>query len=229
MRKLLFIFCAMIVGLTASADVMTDFDGLGDNKELLDKAKALNPEVRVNVVQERVVNRRNRFEIAPELSKVTGGDNYINTYGYGLNLHYHINPWVSVGVRGTYFTNKLTKEGENLITDVDANGQGIIPDIDQPKTSYMGFANVYPIYGKFNFMNMGITHFDLYGTAGYGRMNLKSGSTGTWTAGGGVGLWWSKHFTTRLEVRYQNYSAQRYTGSDSLNTVVGSIQMGVLL
>lgn len=227
--KLVTLIFAMVVGFQAHADVLTDFDGLGDNKELLEKAKALNPEVQVNVVQERVVKRRNRFEIAPEIQTIGGGDNYINTTGYGANLHFHINPWWSVGVKYTWFANELTSEGESLINDTDANGQGIIPDIDQPKNQYMGFVNFYPIYGKLNFANLGITHFDVYANAGYGQMALKNGNTNTWTAGLGVGLWFSKHMTTRLELRYQNYTAQRFNGDDSLDNLIAGLQVGFLL
>lgn len=228
MKKIIFIL--LLAGTQwASADVMKDFDGLGENKDLFDTAKALHPDLNVTVVQQRVVDRRMRVEVAPELSVFTGGDAYIDTSSYGLTTQLHIVPWVSVGARYTKFSNELNKEGQNLITDVDANGQGIIPDIDQPETSLMGFVNFYPIYGKMNTMNIGITHFDLYLSLGYGDMQLRSGKTNTWSAGGGVGLWWSQHFSSRLEIRYQTYEAQRYDRGVDLDNVVASLQLGYLL
>jgi outer membrane beta-barrel protein len=228
MKKIIFI---LIIASTqwANADVMKDFDGLGENKDLFDTAKALHPDLNVTVVQQRVVDRRMRVELAPELSAFTGGDAYIDTTSWGLTAQLHIVPWVSVGARYTQFSNELNKEGKNLITDVDANGQGIIPDIDQPETALMGFVNFYPIYGKMNTMNIGITHFDLYASLGYGDIQLRSGRTPTWSAGGGVGLWWSQHFSSRFEVRYQTYEAQRYDRSVDLDNVVASLQLGYLL
>jgi outer membrane beta-barrel protein len=213
----------------ATADVMKDFDGLGENKDLFDTAKALHPDLNVTVVQERIIKRRNRLEVAPELSMFAGGDAYMDTYSYGLTAQFHIVPWISVGGRWNKFTNTLNKEGKNLINDITATGEGIIPDMDYPDTSTMGFINLYPIYGKMNTMNMGITHFDLYFTGGYGSINLRSGSTPTWSAGGGVGLWWSQHFSTRFEVRYQTYEAQRYNESVDLNSTVASMQIGYIL
>lgn len=231
MRKFILLLCATLISAQASADVLTDFDGLGDNKELLEKAKALNPEVKVQVVQDRIVNRRNRFEISPEIGAVGGGNPYIDTFGYGANLNFHITPRWSVGVKYTYFTNELNKEGENLISDIATTGQGIVPEIDQPKDQYLGTVSWYPIYGKLNFFNKAITHFDVYTTAGYGNINLKNGSTSTWTAGGGVAFWFSQHLSARFEARYQTYQAKypRFNQTDDLDTVIGSFQIGVLL
>lgn len=213
---------------TAQADVMEDFNGLGDNKELFDKAKALHPEMEVTVVQKRVVERRNRLETAIEAASYLGGDTYADTYGYGLNLHYHITPRWSIGAKYTYFTNQLSKEGSYLINDSDANGQGIIPAIDYPKSNIMGMINFYPFYGKMNVFG-NITHFDIYGFLGGGTITLESGGTPVYTAGAGIGLWWSQHLTTRAEARYQTYEATRYNGPADIENTVISLQMGYLL
>lgn len=231
MKKILSLLVVTVLALpfAAHADVMEDFDGLGDNKELFDKAKALHPEMEVTVVQKRIVDRRNRVEVSPEIASYMGGDTYVDTYGYGLNAHYHITPRWSIGAKYTYFTNELNKEGINLINDVDANGQGIIPDIDYARQNIIGMVNFYPIYGKMNLFGLGITHFDVYGTLGAGTIDLRSGNSTLLTAGAGVGFWWSQHFTSRFEVRYQTYEARRYSGeADIENTVIG-LQMGYLL
>ncbi len=228
MKKTILISLLLLTNL-AGADVLKDFDGLGENKDLFDTAKALHPDLNVSVVQDRIVKRRNRLEIAPEFAMVTGGDAYIDTSSYGLTLNYHIVPWISIGGRYSKYSNSLNKEGEYLINDYDANNQGIIPDIDYPRNSSMGFINIYPIYGKMNTLNMGITHFDLYLSGGYGTMNLRSGGVPTWSAGGGVGLWWSQHFSTRFEVRYQTYEAKRYDETVDLDNTVASLQIGYIL
>lgn len=211
------------------ADVLKDFDGLGENKDLFDRAKALNPDMQITVVQDRAVSRRQRLEISPEISRLLAGDTYVDSFAYGINGQYHFNPRWSAGVKYTYFTSELNKEGQNLINDTDANGQPIIPDIDYPKSSVMGFINFYPIYGKLNLLGLGITHFDIYLNLGYGSITLASGASNLLNAGGGIGLWWSQHLTTRLEVRYHTYEAQQNNQSVGIDNTVLGVQMGYML
>lgn len=210
-------------------DLLKDFDTLGGNDVLLDKARALNPDSSISVVQQRIVPRRNRFEFAPEFSSVLGGDSYNRTQNIGMNVHYHITPQWSVGLKYNYSFNTLRPEGENLINDTAATGKSIVPDIDYPKSQALALLNWYPIYGKMNLYDLGVTHFDVYTVVGGGMIELRSGNTGTFTAGGGVGLWWSQHLTTRAELRYQRYEASRYTGPVAMDTTVAGIQVGYLL
>lgn len=216
-------------GFSASAGVMEDFDSLGGNDVLMEKAKALEPDSQVSVVQDRVVSRSRRFEVAPEFGSVLGGDSYLQTRSYGVNAHFHINPHWSVGVKYMSMTNELSPEGKNLIADSGVLGKNIVPDMDYPMDQTMAVVNFYPVYGKLNIFNKAIAHFDVYGLLGAGNISLRSGSTSTWTAGGGVGFWISQHLTTRLEMRYQNYETQRSNGSDSMDLTVASLQVGYLL
>lgn len=226
----LLVIALLALPIAVHADVMEDFDGLGDNKELFDKAKALHPEMEVTVVQKRIVDRRNRFELAPEVANYMAGDPYVETYGYGINAHYHITPRWSIGAKYTYFTNRYTDEGLNLINDVDTDGVGNIPDSDQPLSNLIGMLNFYPIYGKMNLFGLGITHFDVYGSLGAGTIELKSGNSTVLNAGAGIGFWWTQHFTSRFEVRYQTYEARHLNGTaaDIENTIIG-LQLGYLL
>jgi outer membrane beta-barrel protein len=209
--------------------ILKDFDTLGGNDVLLDKAKALNPETRVRVVQDRIVSRRNRIELAPEYSNVLGGDPYNKTQNVGLNVHYHINPQWSVGAKYAYSFNELRPEGNSLINDPNVTSQALIADIDYPKSQMMALVNWYPFYGKLNIFDMGVAHFDVYAIAGYGSMELKSGNHPTYTGGGGVGFWISQHLTARAEVRYQEFKAMHYNGEVEMNTTVLGLQVGYLL
>lgn len=209
--------------------LLKDFDTLGGNDVLLDKARALNPDSTISIVQDRIVNRRRRLELAPEVANVLGGDAYNSTTMFGINAHYHITPRWSVGAKYSYDTNKLRKEGQYLIDDTSVTGTGVIPQIDFPKSELMALVNWYPIYGKMNLYDLGVAHFDIYALGGAGQIQLNSGSTMTYTAGGGIGLWWSQHLTTRAELRYQTYEAQRYTGATRMNLTVAGIQIGYLL
>lgn len=221
----------LIMGLfcsVASADIMQDFDSLGGNDQLLEKAQALRPETRIEVVQDRIVDRRNRLEISPEFTSVLGGDAYLETYTSGLNVQYHITPRWSIGANYGYANNYRTDELNDLIGFKDKNNQAV-PEMDWMKQSYQATVNWYPMYGKFNLYDLGIVHFDVYAIGGIGEVELRSGKTSTWSTGGGIGLWWSQHLTTRLEMRYQTYTSKRFDGSTDMELTVASLAIGYML
>jgi outer membrane immunogenic protein len=217
--------------------VESEFDGLGGNKILLDKARELNPDTKVEVVQDRVVPRKNRFEFAPEFSGTMGGDDtYTKSQSVGLNINYHINHRWSVGAKYNYTFNKLTAEGEAMIDAASAdrlanprNPTMPIPEIDHQKSESLVMLNWYPIYGKMNLFDKSIAQFDVYGLLGAGRVELKSGSKPTYTVGGGIGFWMSQQISTRLELRYQKYNVDYITGPKNLDLAIASVQVGWLL
>jgi opacity protein-like surface antigen len=77
--------------------------------------------------------------------------------------------------------------------------------------------------------DLGVAQFDIYLLGGGGQMVLNSGSTSTWTAGGGIGLWMSQHITSRLEIRYNNFTDQIYSGTRNENAVISTLSIGFLL
>jgi outer membrane beta-barrel protein len=212
----------------AKSNVVKDFDTIG-NDALLEKAKALQPDADVSVVQDRLVDRHLRFEISPEYSAVLGGDPYTNSRDLGLNFQFHINPYVSVGAKYDLVSNELSSEGQSLISAKNGiTGKASVPDIDYAANQTLGIIDIYPFYGKLKVFNR-VTHFDVYGLLGYGTINLRSGPTSTWTGGAGVGFWITQNFSARWELRYQNYTAQRYDGPAAMNLTVSSLQMGLML
>jgi outer membrane beta-barrel protein len=230
----------LLVSLSAAAQDKTlpeaDFDSLGGNTILLERAKALEPEKNISIVQARTVSRRHRVEIAPELSSTFGGDSYARTKSLGINLNYHFTPRISVGLKYNYSFNSLTREGEAMVDraydDFQAdpeNPSSPYPEIDYVKDEALALVNWYPIYGKINLFEKSVVHFDVYALGGGGQVRLRSGATSTYTAGGGIGFWISQHFSTRLEMRYQNYTAKYLDGEKPLDLTVGSLQMGWLL
>jgi outer membrane beta-barrel protein len=218
------------------APAQPDFDSLGGNTILLERARALEPDKDVSIVQQRTVDRRGRVEFAPEMSSVFGGQVYTSTKALALNANYHFTPRFSVGVKYSYFFNTLSDEGnalmDNALADYNAHPQNPTvpyPQLDWAKDEVMALANWYPLYGKINWFDKKVVHFDIYGLAGYGQVNLKSGSAPTYTAGGGIGFWFNPHLSTRLEMRYQTYTAQYFTGAKDLDLTVGSFQVGWML
>lgn len=220
-----------------TSQVGSEFDELGGNKVILDRARELNPDTKIEIVQDRTVSRKNRFEISPEFSGTMGGDDtYTRTQSVGLNVNYHFNHRWSLGVKYNHSFNKLTAEGEALVDaaydDWLANPQdpkAIIPQVDYQKSESLVLLNWYPVYGKMNLLDSRIAQFDIYGLLGAGQVSLKSGNKPTYTAGGGMGIWWTPQISSRLELRYQRYNVEYTTGPKNLDLAVVSMQLGWLL
>ncbi len=212
-----------------ATDVMKDFDSIGGNSALMEKVKKVEPDKNINIVQNRAVNRFKRIELAPEFVTVLGGDSYINTAGYGIVGQFHFNPYFSLGARYNKLSNVLSPEGKNLINESNDGSVNVLPDIDQPLNQTLAIANFYPMYGKLNFFNKAVTQFDIYGSVGFGTINLKSGAKQTWTGGAGVGFWFTQHLSTRFELLYQSYQAERRTGAAAMNVTLANLQIGYLL
>lgn len=224
--------------LGAAAHAQSDFDSLGSNEAILKRARSLNTQQQVRIVQKRAVDRDMRFEIGAAYGGSAGGNSYLNTQPIMGMLEFHVNPRFSFGGRYTAYANQLTKEGQSQMDAARAAkdaGQTdyTVSDIDLPKSSLMGTVSYYPMYGKLNFFDLTVVQFDFYVLAGYGTMEMKSGNSPTWTAGGGVGFWWNKYISSRLEIRQQGYS-DRVTTSTGINTrdiglTIGTLGIGILL
>lgn len=214
-------------------DVSKDVDTLGGNRNLIEMAQAIDPENRSRIVQSRLVDRYNRFELGLSYSGVAGGDSYVTTQSLGAALDFHFTPRWSVGLRYNDYGNSLTPEGKRVFdearADYAAGNTSRIPDIDVPQQSAMAVINWYPMYGKTNLLDRGIAQFDMYLLAGGGQIELNSGWTTVMTAGGGVGIWMTQHFSARGEIRYQNYQDQIITGSRQIHGVVGTLGIGLML
>lgn len=234
--KSLSLIVALFLSSTAFAQVEQELDSFGGNEALYMKAKALNPEVENEVVQNRFSERTNRFEIAPEFSGVFGGDAYNRTTNAGVNVHYHINPSWSVGVKYNYSFNNLTPEGKSMVDKASQaaaenpkDPNYLFPQVIYPKSETLGLVNWYPVVGKLSFGKLGVAHFDTYLMAGYGSIELSNASTPVATMGVGLGFWINKNLTTRLEYRAQQYKAEYYDKTEEMLTGVGSVQMGWML
>lgn len=208
MKKLIAITLMWIAAVPAMADknsMLKDLDSLGSNKAIAERAKAIDGRNRVRIVQNRTVDRRLRLEVAMSYDQVAGGDTYLNSNNLGVMADFHITPRWSIGARYYDTRNSLTDEGKRQFEMAESNSMARKPEVDLPYSSTLGVISFYPLYGKLNFFDIGVTQFDVYMMAGYGQMKLQSGSSPTWTAGAGVGIWWSQHITSRLEARYQSY------------------------
>jgi outer membrane immunogenic protein len=214
--------------------VTEDVDTLGGNEELMKMAQSLKSRTRARIVQERIVDRRNRLEVGLVLGSVLGGDSYLKTQSTGVNLHWHFTPRWSLGVQYNDYSNQLTPEGKRVFdlyrrTQNAGGTPAYAVDVDFPLNSTLAVVNWYPIYGKTSFLDLGITQFDLYFLAGAGQVQLSSGPTSSYAAGFGVGAWLSRHLTLRGEVRYQTYQDRPVTGPRNLDTGHATFSIGWIL
>ena len=211
-----------------------DFDSLAENKEIVERAKSLHTERKVQVVQNRLVDRNWRVELGLSYGPVGGGDSYILTQNFGGHLDLHITPRWSVGFRHYRSYNNLTQEGRMMYDQAQAiynqyGTQYSVPAVDAPLDSSLFVVNWYPFYGKLALFERGVAHFDVYALAGYGKMSLQSGTSDAFAGGGGLGFWWTQHFTSRLEVSYQSYRDLIGSENRQQGAIQGIVAIGILL
>lgn len=238
--KSLVTLITLFIGLSAASakpiDFNKDFDSLGGSADIRKRAKDLDPNNRVRVVQNRAVDRNLRLELGVNGGLVSGGDSYVKTQNLGANMDFHITPRWSFGARYYHSYNTLTNEGTQLYENARAQqARGVpgnqidIPKIDYPVDTGLVVINYYPFYGKMAMFDSSVAHFDVYALVGAGRTMLYSGATNTYAAGGGMGLWLGQHFTTRLEARYQTYEDLPDYGGRKVNSAVFNLGFGLLL
>lgn len=219
-----------------NADLDSDLDALGGNKDLMERANAIDPKNTTRVVQKREVDRDMRLELGLNYGIVAGGDPYVNTNNLGGQLDFHLDPHWSIGGRYYQSGNSLNAEGNKQFDQYNnlraANPGANIPrpDIDYAKNTWLGTVAFYPFYGKLNLADLAITQFDVYFLAGYGQISLDQGTVPTYTGGIGLAFWLNQHFSMRMEARYQGYKDNFDDGSSrQMDLTVLTLGFGFLL
>lgn len=233
MKKISFFLITLSL-LTSPMLQAADWDSLGSTEAILKKAKALDPNNKVRVVQKRSVSRDLRFELSGHYGFISGGDSYVKTQSGGAQLEFHINPQWSLGLRYDKYINALTSEGDKIYnqtaSSITNGNQASLPEIDFPLSSQLATLSWYPIYGKLNLFDMAVTQFDLYLMGGAGLIQLDSGNRSTLTSvGGGAGFWFTNHIMSRLEIRYQGYQDKVYVNDPQVNSMAMHLSLGFLL
>ncbi len=238
MKRLTLTLLSLLAFNAWSQDLTSKMDALGANKDLMKKARAIDPHNRVRVVQNRDVDRNFRLELGLNYGMAEGGDPYVNTSVLGGTLDFHITPRWSIGARYINSQNSLTSEGRDVFADAErrqaANDTSFRkPGVDYAKDTWLAVLNWYPVYGKMNLFDAGISQFDIYFLGGAGQVTLSSGNAPIYTAGGGVGIWFTQHFASRLEARWQGYTDQPWNGttreSRDINQTVMTATVSFLL
>ncbi len=208
-----------------------DFKTLGDNEEVIERVQKLDSRQKIRVVQNRMMDRNNRIELAMNFGGVSGGDSYVNTKNLGGMLQYHLTPRWSVGLGYEKAYNDLTIEGSRRYESAFNCQQSDVacaekfPSVDFPVDTKLASLTFYPVYGKLNLFDSGISQFDLYTSIAYGQKTLNSGVTNVIAGSIGAGIWLNTWLTARIEGRYESYKdlLQTEKRSQSAASVVGSI------
>jgi outer membrane immunogenic protein len=211
-----------------------DFDSLAENKDIVERAQSLHTERKVQVVQNRLVDRNLRLELGLSYGPVGGGDAYLLTQNVGGHVDFHITPRWSIGGRYYRSYSTLTQEGQQMYDQAQAlysryRDNYFVKMVDAPQDTGLFVVNWYPFYGKLALFERGVAHFDVYALAGYGKMSLESGTSDTYAGGGGVGFWWTQHFTSRLEVTYLSYKDLIGIQNRQQSAIQGTISVGFML
>lgn len=218
-----------------NSSLSNQFETLGDNKALVERAAQLDHEKKLRIVQNRLVDRNNRFEFGLNYGINGGGDSYLLTQNTGVLLEYHINPRWSIGYRYQSASNQLTQEGKATMDRVrsaqaeDPGNTDTNPTVDYPLDSHLLTFSYYPIYGKINLFDQGVAHFDLYTILGGGQIKMKSGVSDLLTAGIGSGFWFTSSLSLRAEVRYLGYRDFLTSEKRSQQGVQGMFAIGIIL
>ncbi len=208
----------------------SQFNSLGSNEAIMEKARALQPNNSMKIVQKRAVDRDLRLELGLNYGYVAGGDTYVQTQNLGAQMDFHINPRWSIGARYIDNRNELNSEAERMYEFAKNNpGLAVAPSVDYPLQTYLGIINFYPIYGKVSWFESAVSQFDVYLLAGGGQIKLDSGTSPIYTGGVGVGMWWTNRFSSRIEARYQQYRDRIVTGERSIDSMVFQVGIGFML
>ncbi len=241
MKKLTLLTLILSVAFSSAAfasqkkSLKKDFATLGDNKVFAERVKNISQDKKVRIVQNRIVDLHNRFELAGTYGYSAGGDSYVTTQHLGGILDFHFSPRFAVGVRYQHYFNELTNEGKaqydaaRRAQAIDPAAANQVPDVDFPENVGLVTFTYSPIYGKLNLFDMSVAHFDIYTLAGYGKMILNSGESDVLTAGLGMGIWVTQNFSARLEARYEAYQDLIGTYNRSQNNIQGMLAVGILL
>lgn len=226
---------ALSLAQSGKKDLKNEFSTLGDNRDVVERVKNMDTHQKVRVVQNRLVDRNHRIEIAGNYAFNGGGDSYVKTQNVGALLEYHINPRWSLGVQYQKSYNTLTPEGENrletALADQTVNKGSTMkyPAVDYPLETQLATISYYPIYGKMNLFDTGIAQFDVYVQLGYGKMNLFSGTSDVLSVGMGSGVWLTQRITTRIEGRYQQYEDLLKTDRRKQSSFQAVASLGILV
>src|SRR5690349_7307573 len=95
-------------------DLRKDMNDLGEDQAVVERAKALDPKNKVQIVQSGAVDFNSSLELGFDYGFVGGGSTYLSSQNIGGNIDFHFTPSWSIGARYYSYLNNLTSEGHSV-------------------------------------------------------------------------------------------------------------------
>jgi outer membrane beta-barrel protein len=160
------------------------------------------------VIQNKQYTKKGRFEFAPLVGMYQRVD-FQDTKTAGASLSYHFSEMWGAEIMGY---KAFTSDSSVLTRFKETRGATI--EFNEEKYYFGAHAMFTPIYAKFSFLGIKISHFDMYISPGLG---VTKTNANRFTQGVGVGqkFWLSPKFNIRWEYRWLRYG-------DRINTSEGA-------
>jgi outer membrane beta-barrel protein len=218
MKKIILPLLLISTGVFASLESKLDALNIPD-----DKVTPLVSEDKLYIVNTRYSSLRNRHEVTLGGARDFMADSHLESRQVSGTYRYHINSKFSLGLRHSIFENDLTESGDELF-----GNESILPDSDYAikSTEFFGTYNLF--YGKLRVSSKKVVYFDNYVTLGYGKVELASMETSTYSADIGVAFWLGKSMSARLGVKNDFYMQQKIKGNEAAHNMMGYVEFGYL-
>jgi outer membrane beta-barrel protein len=125
----------------------------------------------ITAVQKRPLRQAKRLEISP-YGEMSLGDPYLQRWGGGLRVMYHLREGLSLGLDGVGFGTYRTQELVIARTELHAN---VIES--REKAALLAFAAIAPIYGKVALPGDALVHFETFLDLGMGGALTETDAT----------------------------------------------------
>ncbi|HYY52068.1 MAG TPA: hypothetical protein VE755_04300 [Myxococcales bacterium] len=135
------------------------------------RAESANPADTITAVQKRPLRQANRLEISP-YGEMGIGDPYLQRWGAGMRVMWHLREGLSLGVDGNGFG---TWETQELVIAKRELHARIVES--RLRGSLAGFAAIAPLYGKVALPGDALVHFETFLDAGLGAAWTETDAT----------------------------------------------------
>lgn len=175
----------------------------------------------LGIVQKNFLTKTGRIELFGGLSMVPT-EVFYRTFGGQLNAGYHFNEAWAINGLGYFFSS--TPRGE--IDDLRKTNEVKVDNLIYLKSYYALSAYWNPIYGKMTYFNQNITPFEIFFTAGAGRVRTQAASENFGIhLGMGNTFYLSRNSGVRLDLNWVFYQTKdinnRNQNANSLMLTLG--------
>ena len=167
----------------------------------------------LNVVQKRILPRKNLSEFSLAVSPVLKGIAYLNIASLDMSYRFYINPYWSLHFQYYYFLNTINAEGKDMYYLFSKNPL----ELEYPqKKGYLVGVDWNSFYGKVVLANS-VTHFDIYLSfkGGFLEILRHNKHVPTVAIEGGLVFWVNQFLNVRtgLAGSYHYYEVKSTLGS----------------